>query len=108
MWFKGNLPDSLVNTAARIHVGVDFKKCPADKGWLLKITEQYPRFFVGRAHFLRPIHLSIKRWRGIQLIGARARRNRSPSFLFIKQQVQPYIQSIYDLTENTYINSTMA
>ena len=39
MWFKGNLPDSLVNTAARIHVDVDFKKCPAEKGWLLKITE---------------------------------------------------------------------
>ncbi len=39
MWFKGNLPASLVNTAARIHVEVDFKKCPAEKGWLLKITE---------------------------------------------------------------------
>lgn len=39
MWFKGNLPDSLVNTAARIHIDVDFKKCPAEKGWLLKITE---------------------------------------------------------------------
>jgi len=39
LWFKGNLPDSLVNTAARIHVEVDFKRCPAEKGWLLKITE---------------------------------------------------------------------
>lgn len=39
MRFTGNLPDSLVNTAARIHVEVNFKKCPAQKGWLLKITE---------------------------------------------------------------------
>ena len=39
MWFKGNLPESLVNTAARIHVDVDFKKCPTEKGWLLKISE---------------------------------------------------------------------
>jgi len=39
MWFKGNLPESLVNTAARVYVDVDFKKCPAEKGWLLKITE---------------------------------------------------------------------
>ena len=39
LWFKGNLPDSLVNTAARIHVEVNYKKCPAEKGWLLKITE---------------------------------------------------------------------
>ena len=39
LWFKGNLPDSLVNTAARIHVEVHYKKCPAEKGWLLKITE---------------------------------------------------------------------
>ena len=39
LWFKGNLPDSLVNTAARIHVEVNFKKCPAEKGLLLKITE---------------------------------------------------------------------
>lgn len=39
MRFTGNLPDALVNTAARIHVEVDFKKCPAEKGWLLKITE---------------------------------------------------------------------
>ena len=38
-WFKGNLPDPLVNTAARIHVEVKYKKCPAQKGWLLKITE---------------------------------------------------------------------
>lgn len=39
LWFKGNLPDSLVNTAARVHVEVNYKKCPAEKGWLLKITE---------------------------------------------------------------------
>lgn len=39
LWFKGNLPDSLVNTAARVNVEVHFKKCPAEKGWLLKITE---------------------------------------------------------------------
>ena len=39
LWFKGKLPDSLVNTAARIHVEVHYKKCPAEKGWLLKITE---------------------------------------------------------------------
>jgi hypothetical protein len=39
LWFKGNLPDSLANTAARIHVKVHYKKCPAEKGWLLKITE---------------------------------------------------------------------
>jgi len=37
--FKGNLPDSLSKTAARIQVKVDSKKCPAEKGWLLKITE---------------------------------------------------------------------
>ena len=37
--FKGKLPDSLVGTAARIHVEVHSKKCPAEKGWLLKITE---------------------------------------------------------------------
>ncbi len=39
LWFKGNLPDSLVNTAARINVVVNYSKCPAEKGWLLKITE---------------------------------------------------------------------
>ena len=39
MRFTGNLPDSLVNTAARIHVEVHYKKCPAEKGWLLKISE---------------------------------------------------------------------
>ena len=39
LWFKGNLPDSLVNTAARVHVEVNYKKCPAEKGWLLKISE---------------------------------------------------------------------
>ena len=39
LWFKGNLPDSLVNTAARIHVEVNYKKCPAEKGWLLKVTD---------------------------------------------------------------------
>ena len=37
--FKGNLPDSLSKTAARIQVKVNSKKCPAEKGWLLKITE---------------------------------------------------------------------
>jgi hypothetical protein len=35
--FTGKLPDSLSNTAARIQVKVHSKKCPADKGWLLKI-----------------------------------------------------------------------
>ena len=39
LWFKGNLPKSLVNTAARIRVEVHYKKCPAEKAWLLKITE---------------------------------------------------------------------
>lgn len=39
IWFKGNLPDSLVDTAARVHVEVNLKKCPAEKGWLLKISE---------------------------------------------------------------------
>jgi len=39
LWFKGKLPDSLVNTAARMHVTVNYKRCPAEKGWLLKITE---------------------------------------------------------------------
>ena len=39
LWFKGKLPESLVNTAARIHVEVNYKRCPAEKGWLLKITE---------------------------------------------------------------------
>ncbi len=39
LWFRGTLPDSLVNTAARIHVEVNYKKCPAEKGWLLKISE---------------------------------------------------------------------
>jgi hypothetical protein len=37
--FKGKLPVSLKGTAARIQVNVHFKKCPAEKGWLLKITE---------------------------------------------------------------------
>jgi len=37
--FKGKLPDSLKGTAARIQVSVNYKKCPAEKGWLLKITE---------------------------------------------------------------------
>ena len=37
--FKGKLPDSLKGTAARIQVEVHSKKCPAEKGWLLKITE---------------------------------------------------------------------
>ncbi len=35
----GTLPESLSNTAARIQVNVHAPKCPADKGWLLKITE---------------------------------------------------------------------
>lgn len=39
VWFKGNLPESLVATAARVHVEVNLKKCPAEKGWLLKISE---------------------------------------------------------------------
>jgi len=37
--FKGRIPDSLSNTAARIQVNVHAKRCPAQKGWLLKITE---------------------------------------------------------------------
>lgn len=37
--FKGTLPDSLVATAARIEIKVHHKKCPASKGWLLKISE---------------------------------------------------------------------
>lgn len=37
--FKGNLPETLKGTAARIQVKVHYKKCPAEKGWLLKITE---------------------------------------------------------------------
>ncbi|GAW86364.1 hypothetical protein bplSymb_SCF02506P004 [Bathymodiolus platifrons methanotrophic gill symbiont] len=39
LWFKGKLPESLVNTAARVHIEVNYKRCPAEKGWLLKITE---------------------------------------------------------------------
>lgn len=39
LWFKGKLPESLANTAARMYVEVNFKKCPAQKGWLLKISE---------------------------------------------------------------------
>ncbi|MCF7971696.1 MAG: hypothetical protein K9L22_11105 [Methylococcaceae bacterium] len=37
--FTGKLPESLKGTAARIQVSVNFKKCPAEKGWLLKISE---------------------------------------------------------------------
>ncbi len=37
--FKGSLPESLSKTAARIQVKVESKKCPAEKGWLLKISE---------------------------------------------------------------------
>jgi len=37
--FTGKLPESLKGTAARIQVSVNFKKCPAKKGWLLKISE---------------------------------------------------------------------
>ena len=37
--FKGKLPASLVGTAARIQVKATTKKCPAQKGWLLKITD---------------------------------------------------------------------
>lgn len=39
LWFTGKIPESLVNTAARVHVEVHYKKCPAEKGWLLKISE---------------------------------------------------------------------
>ena len=37
--FKGTLPESLKGTAARILVNVNFNKCPAEKGWLVKISE---------------------------------------------------------------------
>jgi len=37
--FTGKLPESLKGTAARIHVEVNYKKCPAEKGWLVKISE---------------------------------------------------------------------
>ena len=37
--FRGKLPASLVNTAARIKVDVHHKKCPAEKGWLVLISE---------------------------------------------------------------------
>ncbi len=37
--FKGKLPDSLKGTAARVQIEVHSKKCPVEKGWLLKITE---------------------------------------------------------------------
>lgn len=37
--FKGKLPASLVNTAARVQVKATTQKCPAQKGWLLKISE---------------------------------------------------------------------
>ncbi|MDF1582116.1 MAG: hypothetical protein RQ733_04145 [Methyloprofundus sp.] len=37
--FTGTLPESLKGTAARIQVNVDYKKCPAAKGWLVKITD---------------------------------------------------------------------
>ncbi|NOR69857.1 MAG: hypothetical protein GQ532_09230 [Methylomarinum sp.] len=37
--FTGKLPEQLKGTAARIHVEVNYKKCPAEKGWLLKISE---------------------------------------------------------------------
>lgn len=36
---KGNLPDSLSKTAARIKVAVHSPKCPAEKGILLKISD---------------------------------------------------------------------
>ncbi len=37
--FKGELPASLENTAARIQVNVHAKRCPVQKGWLLKIAD---------------------------------------------------------------------
>jgi len=37
--FRGKLPASLVDTAARINVEVHHKKCPAEKGWLVLISE---------------------------------------------------------------------
>ncbi|WP_174484262.1 hypothetical protein [methanotrophic endosymbiont of Bathymodiolus puteoserpentis (Logatchev)] len=37
--FKGELPTSLENTAARIQVSVNAKRCPVQKGWLLKIAD---------------------------------------------------------------------
>jgi len=37
--YTGKLPESLKGTAARIQVTVDYKKCPASKGWLVKIDE---------------------------------------------------------------------
>lgn len=37
--FKGKLPESLRGTAARIQVKVHSNRCPAEKGWLLKISE---------------------------------------------------------------------
>ncbi|MDO9106053.1 MAG: hypothetical protein Q7U57_13950 [Methylovulum sp.] len=39
---KGKLPDSLVNTAARINIKVSAKspRCEAENGWLLKIADR--------------------------------------------------------------------
>jgi len=37
--YTAKLPASLVDTAARILVKVSHKKCPAEKGWLLLISE---------------------------------------------------------------------
>lgn len=37
--FKGKLPKALVGTVARINIRVHSKKCPSEKGWLVKIGE---------------------------------------------------------------------
>lgn len=37
--FKGKLPKELVGTVARIHIVVHSKKCPSEKGWLVRIGE---------------------------------------------------------------------
>ncbi len=37
--FKGKLPKTLIGTAARIKVEVLSRKCPSEKGWLVKISE---------------------------------------------------------------------
>ncbi|MDQ7091421.1 MAG: hypothetical protein Q9M50_12440 [Methylococcales bacterium] len=37
--FKGHLPKELTGTVARIMVDVSSKKCPSEKGWLVRIGE---------------------------------------------------------------------
>lgn len=37
--FKGNLPSSITDGAARVQINVVAKRCPVQKGWLLKISE---------------------------------------------------------------------